>query len=258
MHGHHKASRRWTWHSPNGQHHNQIDYILVRKRFRSGVNIARTQSFPGADIGSDHDLLMMTFHLRLKRISKPKHKTQVWPWKAERSQRGGNLPSYDKREVCTSHHHEQWRYRHGLNDHHLQHSSDWNSQWDPLQNLQKKKPWVTAEILDLCNKRRELRKKRLDPKGSEKYKEVNNNIKRCMKKAKENWIGEQCSEIEENLRKNDSKRAYQRDKGKLLLSNIFQENLAQKHERYWTNGQNTVLSCMIMRQMEIHQYWIVS
>ena len=31
--GHHKVSRRWTWHSPNGQHHNQIDYILVRKRF---------------------------------------------------------------------------------------------------------------------------------------------------------------------------------------------------------------------------------
>ena len=31
--GHHKASRRWTWHSPNVQYHNQIDYILVRKRF---------------------------------------------------------------------------------------------------------------------------------------------------------------------------------------------------------------------------------
>ena len=29
--------------------------------------------FPQASIGSDHDLLMMTFHLRLKRISKPKH-----------------------------------------------------------------------------------------------------------------------------------------------------------------------------------------
>ena len=29
------------------------------------------------------------------------------------------------------------------------------------------------------------------------------------KKAKENWTGEQCSEIEENLRKNNSKRAYQ-------------------------------------------------
>ena len=38
---------------------------------------------------------------------------------------------------------------------------------------------------------RELRKKRFEPEGSEKYKEVNNNIKRCMKKAQENWIGEQ-------------------------------------------------------------------
>ena len=46
---------------------------------------------------------------------------------------------------------------------------------------QKKKPWITAEILDPCNKRRKLRKKRSE--GSEKYKEVNNNIKRCVKKS---------------------------------------------------------------------------
>ena len=30
-----------------------------------------------------------------------------------------------------------------------------------------------------------------------------------MKKAKENWIEEQCSKIKENLRKNNTKRAYQ-------------------------------------------------
>ena len=70
------------------------------------------------------------------------------------------------------------------------------------KHRQKKKTWITAEILDLCDKKRELRKKRFEPEGSEKYKAVNN-IKRCMKKAKENWIGEQCSEIEENLRKNN-------------------------------------------------------
>ena len=115
--GHHKASRRWTWHNPNGQHHNQIDYILVRKRFRSGVNIAGTRSFPGAHIRSDHDLLMMTFRLRLKKNQQAKtHKTQFWPRKAERSQRVGNLPSYSRREVCTFYHHEQRRYRHRFND----------------------------------------------------------------------------------------------------------------------------------------------
>ena len=60
-----------------------------------------------------------------------------------------------------------------------------------------------------------------------------------MKKAKENWIVEQCSEIEENLRNNNSKRAYQLvkdlttvNKGKLLLSKIVQENALQKNERY--------------------------
>ena len=51
----------------------QTDYILVRKLFRSGVIRDRTRSFPGADIESDHDLLTMTFHHRLKNIGKPKH-----------------------------------------------------------------------------------------------------------------------------------------------------------------------------------------
>ena len=68
---------------------------------------------------------------------------------------------------------------------------------------------ILGKHLDMCDKRRELKKKRFEPEGSEKYKVVNNSIKRCMKKAKENWIGEQCNEIEENLRKNNSKKAYE-------------------------------------------------
>ena len=62
-----KPSRRWTWHSPGGYYHNQIDYIMVKRRFQSSVNVAKTRSFPGADIGSGHELVMMTFKLRLKR-----------------------------------------------------------------------------------------------------------------------------------------------------------------------------------------------
>jgi len=31
----HKPSRRTTWHSPSGEYHNQIDFILVSKRFVS-------------------------------------------------------------------------------------------------------------------------------------------------------------------------------------------------------------------------------
>ena len=69
--GNHKPSRRWTWHSPDGINHNQIDYILVKKRFHSGIKTARTRTFQGADVGSDHDMMMMTFQTRLKNSRKP-------------------------------------------------------------------------------------------------------------------------------------------------------------------------------------------
>ena len=59
-----KKYRINTWHSPGGLHHNQIDYIIRQKRFATNVNINKTRYFPGADIGSDHDLVMMKFNLR--------------------------------------------------------------------------------------------------------------------------------------------------------------------------------------------------
>ena len=33
------------------------------------------------------------------------------------------------------------------------------------KHRQKRKPWITAEILDMCDKSRELRKKRFEPEG---------------------------------------------------------------------------------------------
>ena len=48
------------------------------------------------------------------------------------------------------------------------------------------------------------------------------------------------------------------NKGKLLLSKKVQENVSQKKHRYWTDGQNTALSCEITRPMKIHQYWTVN
>ena len=52
-------------------YHNQIVYILVRKQCLSGVNVHKTRGFPGADIKSDHDLVMMTFPVRLKKTKMP-------------------------------------------------------------------------------------------------------------------------------------------------------------------------------------------
>src|SRR5574341_2509806 len=60
--------RFYTWTSPDGQHQNQIDYILCSQRWRSCIQSAKTR--PGADCGSDHELLIAKFRLNLKKVGK--------------------------------------------------------------------------------------------------------------------------------------------------------------------------------------------
>ena len=60
--------RLYTWTSPDGQHQNQIDYILYSQRRKSSIQSAKTR--PGADCGSDHELLIAKFRLKLKKEGK--------------------------------------------------------------------------------------------------------------------------------------------------------------------------------------------
>jgi len=60
--------RLYTWTSPDGQHRNQIDYILCSQRWRSSIQSAKIR--PGADCGSDHELLLAKFRLKLKKLGK--------------------------------------------------------------------------------------------------------------------------------------------------------------------------------------------
>ena len=45
-----------------------LDYILFSQRWRSSVQSAKTR--PGADCGSDHELLIAKFRLKLKKVGK--------------------------------------------------------------------------------------------------------------------------------------------------------------------------------------------
>ena len=59
--------RLYTWTSPDGQHQNQIDYILSQ-RWRSSIQSAKTR--PEADHGSEHELLIAKFRFKLKKEGK--------------------------------------------------------------------------------------------------------------------------------------------------------------------------------------------
>ena len=57
-----------TWTSPDGQHQNQIDYILCSQKGRSSIQSAKIRL--GGDCGSDHELLIAKFRLKLKKVEK--------------------------------------------------------------------------------------------------------------------------------------------------------------------------------------------
>jgi endonuclease/exonuclease/phosphatase family metal-dependent hydrolase len=62
-----KPKRRlYTGKAPADQHRHQLDYILVKQRYKNSVKDVQTQ--PGADIDSDHNLLVAKICTTLKRI----------------------------------------------------------------------------------------------------------------------------------------------------------------------------------------------
>ena len=58
---------------------------------------------------------------------------------------------------------------------------------------ERKQPWVTQDVPDLCDERRDLKKKRFEAAGAKEYREANKMIPN--KKVKVDWIGAQCEEM---------------------------------------------------------------
>ena len=204
-----KTSRKITCHVPDGKTHNQIDYIMMKERFKTSVDIAKTPSFPGADIGSDIELVMMTFKLHLKGAKK-QCDTRIRfdleklkdPEVAEifQTKIGGKfaalsiLDSGMVMDMLTD------TFNTAVTDT----ANEILGKYRPV-----KKPWVTTDIFDLCAKRTKLKNKKnnKDRHGMAQYKAVNQEIKKGMTKFKgkldRGAVPKHCC-----LKKNNSKKAY--------------------------------------------------
>lgn len=71
----HHARRVFTWLSPDGATKNQIDYILIKNRWRTFIWDIKT--YPGMDCGSDHNAVG-EICLKLKNIRKPAAMKNDW------------------------------------------------------------------------------------------------------------------------------------------------------------------------------------
>ena len=104
------------------------------KRVRSGIKIARTRTFLGADVESDQDMVMMTFQTRLKNSRKPtqprirfdleklKDPTVLSAFQATIGGRFAPLATLVDEDADL-----------GLHGHPLQEDSNWHSSWTSWQ-----------------------------------------------------------------------------------------------------------------------------
>jgi hypothetical protein len=72
-----KPKRRLNaWKAPGDQSRSPLDHILVKHRFRNSVK--DVQTLPGADIDSDHNLLVAKICTRLKKIIRFQKRRPQW------------------------------------------------------------------------------------------------------------------------------------------------------------------------------------
>ncbi|XP_008180216.1 craniofacial development protein 2-like [Acyrthosiphon pisum] len=197
----HHRRRRYTWKMPGYINRYQIDYIMVKNRFKNQVKESR--SYPGADIDSDHNLVMMKCELKFKRIMGKKKEIAQWKIK---NLRDGKISK---------------KYNEDTNGVIIEESQNIKERWQNLKdtitlaatttlgnsNNTTRKEWITMEIVNMIEERRKY-KSSSSIDGQEKYRVLRNLIIRKSREAKEKYLEEKCSEIETLMKTGSSDEAY--------------------------------------------------
>ena len=71
----HPVRKLYTWKSPGDISRNLIDYIMFNERFRNCIKQAKT--YPGADMNSDHNPVVVKINMKLKRTNATKRSEQL-------------------------------------------------------------------------------------------------------------------------------------------------------------------------------------
>lgn len=192
--------RLYTWKAPgdynNNVIRNQIDYILLDKRYRNGIKGVKT--YPGADIGSDHNPVTGKLEIKLKKIQ---HRRITRP----------NFRMLKEPEICEDVANTlNYKFQ---NETHIIAEDTVENTWKTMKNIigqvqteklqhknnnNMKKEWMTPEILQLMDTRRSYKNK-----NEAKYKETHTTITKLIRKAKEKWMDDRCTELKELQDKHD-------------------------------------------------------
>ena len=157
------------------------------QRWRSSIQSAKTR--PGADCGSDHQLLIAKFRLKLKKVGKTTRPFRYdlnqisYDYTVEVRNRFKGLDLIDRVSD------ELWNEVRDI-------AQETGSKTIPKKKKCKKAKWLSEEALQIAVKRREVKRKG----EKEKYTYLNAEFQRIARTDKKAFLSDQCKEIEENNR----------------------------------------------------------
>ena len=244
----HKDIHLQTWMSPNRQHCNQIDHVAVNGKYKRSVMDARV--FRGADVGSDHNLVVIRAKLKLHRTGKKvstcaryetcklKSKEIIEKFKIELRNRFSVLEEQTTdNEIET-----QWEtFKTAYND----------SALKVLGPRQKKhQEWISAESWKRVDERKRLKEKinavrseRIKERLGKEYSDKDKEVKKSMRRDKRKWIDDLAKEAEKAAQTGNMKSVY--DVTKKLCKD------QSKNIGVVKNKDGTILS----KESEIRERW---
>src|SRR5574337_1320314 len=164
------------------QYWNQTDYTLCSQRWISSIQSAKTRL--GADSGSDHELLIAKFRLKLKKVGKTTRPFRYdlnqipYDYTVEVRNRFKGLDPIDRVPD------ELWMEVRDI----VQETGIKSS---PMEKKCKKAKWLSGEALQIAGKRREAKSKG----EKERYKHLNAEFQRIARRDKKAFFSDQCKEI---------------------------------------------------------------
>jgi endonuclease/exonuclease/phosphatase family metal-dependent hydrolase len=206
----HKNIHKYTWTSPDSQHHNQIDHIMIRRKWRRSLQDVRT--YKAMDNYSDHECVLGKFRVVLKRPAKGNNRTRAFntaklqdnharkqfqlqlknKFSALNMLLQKNHPDDTDKEITSVFHgaaKECLGYRRA-----------------------KKEEWISDKSWSLMDERGKLKVKSKTQKNSVEYKEKHKEVKKSIKNDKETFINAQAQKSEEAFKHGDLKTVYQTTK----------------------------------------------
>ena len=203
----HRKNHRHTWTHPTQIYKNCIDYVLVKKRWKSSFH--NTKVMHSADFGTSHELVLSNIKIKFK----------------SKKQKPFNEPRFNVEKLREDSVREEYKITIGgkfaaLMDLECNTNELWTLGKDILvesaENLlgtkrKIKQIWMTQEVLQKCDERRDAKRKKRDNPTTENkdtYRRLCREVENKCKQAKREWVEQKCNVCEESFRKGNSKELF--------------------------------------------------